>query len=155
MSLPNSFDPETPSLKCMPLGQVQNKMLVTLILENFVSEGKAFWRLNILVSFLPFQERKGRFKGSHLQVLSLSYAQLPWRLASYKNWGGNITGWGRGVKCLSTPLVMNFQWELLKSHQDTHTHIHTYAWTHFTWCPDYSAAAGEAYAFVHHSSELC
>ena len=71
MSLPNSFDPETPSLKCMPLGQVQNKMLVTLILENFVSEGKAFWRLNILVSFLPFQERKGRFKGSHLQVLSL------------------------------------------------------------------------------------
>ena len=52
MFLPNSFDPETPSLKCMPLGQAQNKMLVTLIPESFVSEGKALWRLNILVSFL-------------------------------------------------------------------------------------------------------
>ena len=62
---------------CMPLGQVQNKMLVTLILENFASEGKALWRLNILVSFVPFQERKGRFKDSHLQgSFTVSYAQL-------------------------------------------------------------------------------
>ena len=100
---------------CMPLGQVQNKMLVTLILENFASEGKALWRLNILVSFVPFQERKGRFKDSHLQgSFTVSYAQLNiWphiRMEREYYWTR------KGSKCLSLLLVMNFQWELLKSH---------------------------------------
>lgn len=39
----------------------------------------------------------------------------------------------------------------IKNRQGTHTNTHTYAWTHFNWCPDYSEAVGEIYAFVHSS----
>ena len=75
--------------------------MVILVLENLVSEGKTFWRLNI---FLPFQERKGSFKESHLKKkkshlqgpFTVSYPQIPQPISSYKNGKGNTIGQERG-----------------------------------------------------------
>lgn len=70
MSLPDSCDPETPTARCMLSGAVQKRIPVTWILEHFVSEGKVLWKTkDLTVPLLRFQERKGRFKESHLQEL--------------------------------------------------------------------------------------
>lgn len=62
MSLPNFFDPETLSVNCMPLGKCRKKMLVILILENFVCECEALWRTKHLSVVSPPSGDKGKFQ---------------------------------------------------------------------------------------------
>ena len=112
--------------------------MVILVLENFVSEGKALRRLNI---FLHFQERKGSFKESHLKkknhifkVHSLCLTHKSLSLYPHIRMEKGILLDKKGeVKCLIVVLVMNFQWDLLKSHQDTHSTVdETSAFIHNT-----------------------
>ena len=112
--------------------------MVILVLENFVSEGKALRRLNI---FLHFQERKGSFKESHLKkknhifkVLSLCLTHKSLSLYPHIRMEKGILLDKKGeVKCLIVVLVMNFQWDLLKSQQDTHSTVdETSAFIHNT-----------------------
>lgn len=58
---------------------------------------------------------------------------MPQPISSCKNGKGNITGQERGSQCLIVVLVMNFQWDLLKSHQETHNTVdETQAFIHNT-----------------------
>ena len=86
---------------------------------------KLFGGLNILVSFLPFQERKRRFKESHLQGSSVvSNGQTPEPLISYKNWKGNIIRLGRESQtydCVGDEFSMG----VIKT-SPGHAHVHTH-----------------------------
>ena len=91
---------------------------------------KLFGGLNILVSFLSFQERKGRFKESHLQgsfVVSNEQTHQP--LISYKNWKGNIIGLGRESQMRDCVVGDEFSMGVIKmspGHAHVHTHMHTH-----------------------------
>lgn len=96
---------------------MQNRTLVTLILENFVFEGKAFWNTKYL-SIIAYLSGKGRFKESPLQELPL-WAHLIYKSLSLRPntriAKGILLDKEVQVKCLIPLLVKKFQWELLKS----------------------------------------
>lgn len=87
---------------------------------------KLFGGLNILVSFLPFQERKRRFKESHLQGSPVvSNGQTPQPLISYKNWKGNIIGLGRESQMHYCAVGDEFSMGVIKT-SPGHAHVHTH-----------------------------
>ena len=108
---------------------MQNKILVTLILEKFVSDGKALWRTKYLSVFSLLSGGKGQiqritFQGSF--VVSNEQTHQP--LISYKNWKGNIIGLGRESQMHDCVAGDEFSMGVIKMspHAQTHTHTHTF-----------------------------